>query len=102
MFCFSEGRQRLIFRKEMKDCPQCFWRGDRKRDLTEKCGDPAALLFGFQLGGGTDIDRSVDCCEQFTENPKKTLFFLTLLCLRSGEAAPAFRAGVKGEGAGRV
>ena len=26
-------------------------------DLTEKCEDPVDLLFGFQLGGGTDINR---------------------------------------------
>lgn len=27
-------------------------------DLTEKCDDPVDLLFGFQLGGGTDINQS--------------------------------------------
>ncbi len=45
-------------------------------DLTEKCEDPVDLLFGFQLGGGTNIEKSVAYCEQFMENPKKTLFFL--------------------------
>ncbi len=45
-------------------------------DLTDKCGDPVDLLYGFQLGGGTDIDKSVIYCQQFIENPKKTLFFL--------------------------
>ena len=45
-------------------------------DLTEKSGDPVDLLYGFQLGGGTDIDKSVAYCSQFIENPKKTLFFL--------------------------
>lgn len=45
-------------------------------DLTEKSGDPVDLLYGFQLGGGTDIDKSVIYCQQFIENPKKTLFFL--------------------------
>lgn len=45
-------------------------------DLTEKCGDPVDLLYGFQLGGGTDIDKSVKYCQQFIENPRKTLFFL--------------------------
>ena len=28
-------------------------------DLTEKCHDPVDLLFGVQLGGGTDINRAV-------------------------------------------
>ena len=45
-------------------------------DLTEKSDDPVDLLFGFQLGGGTDIDKSIVYCQQFIENPSKTLFFL--------------------------
>ena len=45
-------------------------------DLTEKSDDPVDLLFGFQLGGGTDIDKSVAYCQQFIEHPSKTLFFL--------------------------
>lgn len=45
-------------------------------DLTEKSDDPVDLLYGFQLGGGTDIDKSVIYCQQFIENPRKTLFFL--------------------------
>lgn len=45
-------------------------------DLTEKSDDPVDLLFGFQLGGGTNIEQSVVYCQQFIENPSKTLFFL--------------------------
>lgn len=45
-------------------------------DLTELYDDPVDMLFGIQLGGGTDIYKSVSYCEQFVENPKKTLFFL--------------------------
>lgn len=45
-------------------------------DLTEKCEDPVDLLFGFQLGGGTNIEQSVAYCEKYVENPSKTLFFL--------------------------
>ena len=44
-------------------------------DLTDKCSDPVDLLFGFQLGGGTDIDKSVAYCQQFIENPKKNSVF---------------------------
>ena len=49
-------------------CPQRHYRGERMgmvvssvdgRVVTEKCGDPVDLLYGFQLGGGTDIDKSV-------------------------------------------
>lgn len=60
-------------------------------DLTEKCGDPVDLLFGFQLGGGTDIDRSVAYCEQFIENPKKTLFFLITDLEEGGNRASLLR-----------
>lgn len=45
-------------------------------DLTEKSDDPVDLLFGFQLGGGTNIEQSVAYCEQYVENPSRTLFFL--------------------------
>lgn len=45
-------------------------------DLTEKCEDPVDLLFGFQMGGGTDINQSVAYCQRFIETPGKTLFFL--------------------------
>lgn len=45
-------------------------------DLTEKTDDPVDLLFGIQMGGGTDINKSVAYCQQFIESPAKTLFFL--------------------------
>ncbi|GIO84859.1 VWA domain-containing protein [Paenibacillus faecis] len=46
-------------------------------DLTEQCAnDPVDMLFGIQLGGGTNIDKSVAYCEQFITEPKKTLFIL--------------------------
>ena len=45
-------------------------------DLTEKSDDPVDLLYGIQLGGGTDINRSVAYCQQFIEQPATTLFFL--------------------------
>jgi hypothetical protein len=50
---------------------------DIRQALTEKCGnDPVDILFGVQLGGGTDINKSVKYCTQFIENPKKTMFIL--------------------------
>ena len=45
-------------------------------DLSDKTEDPVELLFGFQLGCGTDINNSVKYCEKLIEEPKKTLFFL--------------------------
>ena len=46
-------------------------------NLTEQCGDdPVDMLFGVQLGGGTDINKSVGYCEQFIKEPRRTLFIL--------------------------
>lgn len=60
-------------------------------DLTEKSSDPVDLLYGFQLGGGTDIDKSVVYCQQFIENPKKTLFFLISDLMEGGNRAAFVR-----------
>ncbi len=45
-------------------------------DLTALCEDPVDLLFGFQMGGGTDIAKSIAYCQELVETPSKTLFFL--------------------------
>jgi hypothetical protein len=46
-------------------------------DLTELCrNDPVDMLFGIQLGGGTDINKSVTYCHTLIENPRKTVFIL--------------------------
>ncbi len=45
-------------------------------DLTELCQDPVDLLFGFQMGGGTDIAKSIGYCRKYIESPSNTLFFL--------------------------
>ena len=60
-------------------------------DLTEKSNDPVDLLYGFTLGGGTDINKSVAYCEQFIENPKKTLFFLITDLCEGGNSAALIR-----------
>ncbi len=60
-------------------------------DLTEKTDDPVDLLFGIQLGGGTNINKSVAYCEQFIENPAKTLFFLITDLEEGGNRAGLLR-----------
>lgn len=69
-------------------------------DLTEKSSDPVDLLYGFQLGGGTDIDKSVIYCQQFIENPRKTLFFLISDLMEGGNRAAFVRRmeGMKASG----
>jgi hypothetical protein len=61
-------------------------------DLTEKCGnDPVDMLFGVQLGGGTDINKSVAYCEQFVKDPRKTLFILITDLYEGGNEAQLVR-----------
>lgn len=61
-------------------------------DLTEKCGnDPVGMIFGVQLGGGTDINKSVAYCEQFITDPKKTLFILLTDLYEGGNEAQLVR-----------
>jgi hypothetical protein len=46
-------------------------------DLSEQCAnDPVDMLFGIQLGGGTDINKSISYCESYITDPRKTLFLL--------------------------
>lgn len=45
-------------------------------DLTDRLSDPVDVLFGAQLGGGTDIDRAVAYCRTLVTRPADTLFVL--------------------------
>lgn len=45
-------------------------------DLTEQLKDPVDVLFGVQLGGGTDINSALSYCEQHIEHPAKTHLIL--------------------------
>ncbi len=45
-------------------------------DMTDVLDDPVDLLFGAQLGGGTDIARAVDYGAGLVLQPEKTLFIL--------------------------
>jgi hypothetical protein len=61
-------------------------------DLTEQCGDdPVDMLFGVQLGGGTDIEKSVAYCQQFVHDPARTLFFLITDLFEGGNEARLVR-----------
>ena len=39
-------------------------------DLTEDLQDPVDLLFGTQLGGGTDINRALAYCQGLVGRPR--------------------------------
>jgi len=45
-------------------------------DLTEKLDDPVELLFGTQLGGGTDINKAVGYCQSLITDPTNTILIL--------------------------
>lgn len=45
-------------------------------DLTEVMTDPVELLFGTQLGGGTDINRALGYAQQKITRPKDTIVVL--------------------------
>jgi len=70
-------------------------------DLSEACAqDPVDLLFGIQLGGGTDINKSIKYCEPFISEPNKTLFILVSDLYEGGNQAEMIRRLGEMKGAG--
>ncbi|MEU6340517.1 VWA domain-containing protein [Streptomyces sp. NPDC046977] len=45
-------------------------------DLTEQLDDPVDVLFGVQLGGGTDINRALAYCQSLITRPADTVVVL--------------------------
>lgn len=45
-------------------------------DLSDKLQDPIDLLFGVQLGGGTDINRALAYCASIIPRPQDTILVL--------------------------
>ncbi|RZU49158.1 VWA domain containing CoxE-like protein [Krasilnikovia cinnamomea] len=45
-------------------------------DLTEQLSDPVEVLFGTQLGGGTDINRALAYTRQLVTRPRDTIVVL--------------------------
>ncbi|MEU0933275.1 VWA domain-containing protein [Embleya sp. NPDC005971] len=45
-------------------------------DLTERLSDPVDVLFGTQLGGGTDINRALAYCQSLITRPAETVVVL--------------------------
>ncbi|KAF0811607.1 hypothetical protein IGB42_03896 [Andreprevotia sp. IGB-42] len=55
-------------------------------DLTEEAEDPVDLLFGVQLGGGTDINLALGYCQQVIDRPEKTILVLITDLYEGGNA----------------
>jgi len=45
-------------------------------DLTDHLHDPVEVLFGTQLGGGTDINRAIAYCQGLIARPRDSIFIL--------------------------
>jgi hypothetical protein len=45
-------------------------------DLTEDLKDPVELLFGVQLGGGTDINKALGYCQEIINKPDDTILIM--------------------------
>lgn len=55
-------------------------------DLTDELADPVEVLFGVQLGGGTDINRAIAYCADRIERPSKTHLVLISDMYEGGDA----------------
>ena len=55
-------------------------------DLTEELSDPVEVLFGVQLGGGTDINQAVAYCADRIERPGKAHLVLITDLYEGGNA----------------
>ncbi|WP_291914843.1 VWA domain-containing protein [Chitinophaga sp. CB10] len=56
-------------------------------DLTEQLTDPVDLLFGVQLGGGTDIQQALTYCQQQITRPADTVLILITDLYEGGNPA---------------
>jgi len=54
-------------------------------DLTPELADPVEVLFGTQLGGGTDINQALAYCEQLVDRPADTILVLISDLMEGGD-----------------
>jgi VWA domain containing CoxE-like protein len=55
-------------------------------DLTDLLQDPVEVLFGTQLGGGTDINRALSYCQGLIRQPQDTILVLISDLYEGGDA----------------
>jgi Mg-chelatase subunit ChlD len=60
-------------------------------DLTEHLSDPVDVLFGTQLGGGTDINQAVAYCQRLVTRPASTIFVLVSDLFEGGDGNAMLR-----------
>lgn len=69
-------------------------------DLTEELSDPVELLFGVQLGGGTDINAALTYCQQIITRPLDTVLVLITDLYEGGDQAGMRKRAVEMAAAG--
>lgn len=69
-------------------------------DLTPFLHDPVEVLFGVQLGGGTDIAGALRYCRRLVERPRDTVLFLVSDLFEGGNGAALHREVAEMVGAG--
>ena len=60
-------------------------------DLTSALHDPVEVLFGTQLGGGTDINRAIGYCQGLITRPQDTIMILISDLYEGGVRAEMLR-----------
>lgn len=60
-------------------------------DLTEELDDPVDVIFGVQLGGGTDINQALAYCQGLVETPTDTILVLISDLFEGGVAEELLR-----------
>ncbi|MER9866501.1 VWA domain-containing protein [Mesorhizobium sp. M0136] len=60
-------------------------------DLTEELSDPVEVLFGVQLGGGTDINQAIAYCADRIERPTKSHLVLITDLFEGGNGQELLR-----------
>ncbi|MEU7825472.1 VWA domain-containing protein [Catellatospora sp. NPDC049133] len=60
-------------------------------DLTDQLHDPVEVLFGTQLGGGTDINRAIAYCQGLITRPRDSIFILISDLYEGGVRAEMLR-----------
>lgn len=69
-------------------------------DLSDKLQDPVDLLFGVQLGGGTDINRALAYCQSVIARPQETILVLVSDLYEGGDQAEMIKRAALLVGAG--
>ncbi len=69
-------------------------------DLSEHLSDPVDIIFGVQLGGGTDINLALTYCEQVITRPADTICVLITDLFEGGDRAEMLKraAAIKASG----